>query len=160
MSFSRSSASFVTRRAELSDLASVLILVSSMHGQTHSGVPSNTEREVFEHILADPNRFLLVAAVGHTVVGTADMLAMPNLSRSAQPWAVVSNVSVAPEFRRKGIASVLLKELIQFARDAGCYKIELTSNATRVGAHGLYESLGFDAAVNGFRQYLVPVSFM
>jgi GNAT superfamily N-acetyltransferase len=55
--------------------------------------------------------------------------------------------------RRTGIASALMQSAFSLAIGAGCYKLQLLSGARRADAHGLYESVGMDAPVRGFRRY-------
>ena len=47
----------------------------------------------------------------------------------------------------------MMKDIIERAQQAGCYKIMLTSDNRRAEAHHFYESLGFEASARGFRLY-------
>lgn len=44
--------------------------------------------------------------------------------------------------------------IINKAKEAGCYKIMLTSDKRRKPAHNFYKSLGFEASAHGFKLYL------
>ncbi len=109
--------------------------------------------KIFDEIDREPRRHLVVAEVDGKVVGTADLIVAANLSHHGLPWAVVENVVVEESMRRKGIATLLLKHLIDLAKQSGCYKITLSSNKKRAAAHRFYESLGFDQYGYGFRIY-------
>ena len=103
-------------------------------------------------MLGDPNRTLLVAEDrGEFAVGTADVLVVPNLTHDGAPWALVENVVVDPQWRRRGVGRALLRHAVRVADDAGCYKLQLTSSNHRDGAHRFYERLGFTATSTGFR---------
>lgn len=145
------------RLAREDDLDMVLHLVTLMHDEDPpmldpEGPPYGN---ILSEILSTRGRYLLVGGCGgESIAGTADMIVVPNLSRHGRSWAVVENVVVDPRYRRRGIARALMGELIAQAQRDGCYKLELVSAARRKEAHALYESLGFDAAVRGFRRYL------
>ncbi len=108
---------------------------------------------VFPTILATPGRVVLVAELDAVIVGTADVIVLANLTRDVRPHALVENVGVAPGLRRKGIGRALVSRAVDHARAAGCYKVQLLSNAHRVEAHALYESIGFEPNATGFRLY-------
>lgn len=110
-------------------------------------------RRILAQIQADPNHDLLVLEVDGEVVGTLVFLLVPNLSHHATPWALVENVVVEERQRGKGYGRLLMEHAIERAREAGCYKISLTSNITRLRAHRFYQSLGFKASARGFRMY-------
>ncbi|WP_335622404.1 GNAT family N-acetyltransferase [Acidovorax carolinensis] len=50
---------------------------------------------------------------------------------------------VAAGRQGQGIGRQMMAHAVHQARDAGCYKLALSSNAKRVAAHAFYESLGF-----------------
>jgi GNAT superfamily N-acetyltransferase len=107
----------------------------------------------FEQIGSDPNHHLLVVEVEGEVVGSGDLLIVPNLSHNALPWAVVENVIIEERMRRQGIARELMQHMIDMAKQSGCYKIGLSSNKKRTPAHRMYESLGFKQYGYGYRIY-------
>jgi GNAT superfamily N-acetyltransferase len=53
-------------------------------------------------------------------------------------------VAVHPLSQGEGIGSALMAAAMQRARVAGCYKLALSSNASRTAAHAFYERLGFN----------------
>ena len=57
--------------------------------------------------------------------------------------AQIQQLAVAPEFRRQGIAILLLRRLAAAARKEGCAKMELEVRQGNLAAKGLYERLGF-----------------
>jgi GNAT superfamily N-acetyltransferase len=108
-------------------------------------------REAFEVVSADPNQTLLVAELDGQVVGTACLIVVTNLSYRGRPYAIVENVVVDESARGQGWGEQLMQRAIELAREAGCYKVGLTSNMTRVDAHRFYERLGFKPSHTGFR---------
>ena len=64
-------------------------------------------------------------------------------------WGVVgegqiTNVAVSPEFRRRGIARLMLKELLKHAEADGIHEFTLEVRESNVGAFTLYKQLGFE----------------
>ena len=91
-----------------------------------------------------PSYHLYVACVGDDVVGTFALLVMDNLGHLGRPSAIVEDVAVDPQFQKRGIGRTMIKFAMNRAREAGCYKMTLSSASNRRDAHRFYESLGFD----------------
>ncbi|MBI4832206.1 MAG: GNAT family N-acetyltransferase [Candidatus Lindowbacteria bacterium] len=147
-----------SREAEKRDLAAIIELMKGLTIKTSAaeaqGASTLAEYEsIFEQISRDPNHKLYVVETGGRVVGAADLLIVPNLSHRGLPWAIIENVVVDENARRKGIGRELVKHLVKVAKESGCYKIGLTSDRKRTAAHRLYESLGFDQYGLAFRIY-------
>lgn len=144
------------RRALTQDLEALVRLLGEIHvGESEIDPPGEAKAaSVFDAVLAQPGRTLLVAEEAGRVVGSADVLVVPNLTHGAAPWAIVENVVVAEESRRKGIGRSLMQEAIALARATGCYKVQLLSNRKRNEAHLFYLGLGFADSAEGFRLYL------
>ncbi|HXR53670.1 MAG TPA: GNAT family N-acetyltransferase [Acidimicrobiales bacterium] len=116
--------------------------------------PRPAGRGAFLRTLADRQRLVLVASLGDRLVGTLDLVVVDNATHGGAPWAAVENVVVDPGERRRGVARALMDGAVGLARGVGCYKVQLLSDARRPEAHALYEAMGFDAPVRGFRRYL------
>jgi ribosomal protein S18 acetylase RimI-like enzyme len=110
---------------------------------------------LFDAIAAQPGRELLVSEVDGRVVGTVDVLIVPNLTHGGTPWGAVENVVVDQESRGVGVGRSLMDEAVRRCVDAGCYKVQLLSNKRRTQAHEFYRSIGFEAVAEGFRRYLL-----
>lgn len=108
-------------------------------------------RRVLAEICAAPGHELLVAEDQGHVVGTMVLLIVPDLSHGACPWALVENLVIGHEQRRRGFGRLLMDYAMARARDAGCYRIVLSSDKRRHEAHRFYRSLGFQASAHGFR---------
>jgi GNAT superfamily N-acetyltransferase len=145
----------VIRRASPSDLGALLSLYEELAGAkiTAVGGDQASSEPLCAEILADPRRTLLVAVRGDQLLGTADLLIVPNLTHRGKPWAIVENVIVAASARRTGVGRALMEYLIELAREAGCYKLQLVSGKHRIEAHAFYRSMGLDAVAEGFKIY-------
>lgn len=103
--------------------------------------------------IADQARHLVVGELDGEVCATADMVVVANLTHHGQPWAIVENVVVAADRRRRGVGSELMRHLVALAREQGCCKVQLLSGKHRLGAHEMYRGLGFEAVAEGFKLY-------
>ena len=61
--------------------------------------------------------------------------------------AFITNIAVMPEFRRKGMASVILESIISYCRKSDIKRIMLEVRVSNEGAVSLYRKFGF--AVDG-----------
>jgi GNAT superfamily N-acetyltransferase len=116
--------------------------------------PLNECLKVFRRMSSYPGYTLLVAEEGGAVVGTLVMAVLPGFAHGTSPFAVVEYVVVDEKYRSQGIGRLLMEYVISVAKEAGCYKIMLTSDNRRDRAHKFYNSLGFEASAHGFRLYL------
>jgi GNAT superfamily N-acetyltransferase len=111
-------------------------------------------RRVFAEISNTPGYSLLVAEEDGEILGTTVLVILPGMAHDTSPFAVVEYVVVDEKWRSKGIGKLLMEYVIARSREAGCYKIMLTSDKRRKRAHKFYKSLGFEASAHGFRLYL------
>jgi GNAT superfamily N-acetyltransferase len=147
--------SVVVRRALQADLGVLLSLYKELAGSKVTAAPADRSgsEALLAEILADPGRELAVAVLDGQVVGTADLLVVPNLTHRGEPWAIVENVIVACRAQRIGVGRALMDHLIEVARAAGCCKLQLVSGRHRAGAHEFYRGLGLEAVAEGFKLY-------
>jgi GNAT superfamily N-acetyltransferase len=146
------------RAATVDDLAELLRLYEVLADGRPGASPADPELggRILATAVVDPNRTVLVAATGDgCLVGTVDLLVVPNLTRAGRPWGAVENVVVDDTARRHGVGTRLMDEVRRRAAAAGCYKLQLLSNKRRAEAHAFYEAAGFEAVAEGFRLYLV-----
>ena len=115
--------------------------------------PSPWSRTVFESEIAQVrtgSRDYLVARAGREILGYAGLWIVPDPD-GAQ--AHVTNVAVAPDRRRAGVATALLCELAGRAIERGCVSWTLEVRATSTGAQELYRRFGFAPAGVRARYY-------
>ena len=97
---------------------------------------------------------LLVAEQDGQVVGTCQLITFRQLQHRGGWCAEIESMHVAPERRGTGIGGLLLEAAVDAARAAGCYRVQLTSNAARADAHRIYERQGFTGSHVGFKRLL------
>ena len=83
-----------------------------------------------------------------SIVAVADRRVIGHLSISREEHPVNRHVAsigmmVAPDWRRRGVGSALMKEALRWAREMGVEKVALTVYPDNDAARALYRSFGF-----------------
>jgi GNAT superfamily N-acetyltransferase len=86
---------------------------------------------------------VFVAEVGEVVAGTYELVILDNMAKRGQKSGVVEDVAVHPEHQGQGVGRAMMQHALDQCRLAACYKMTLSSNLKREGAHLFYDSLGF-----------------
>lgn len=150
------------RPASASDLSAVLGVLAQNQADSPD-VPARpaeaiSERQIatWERIQASPDVSVYLAETTCEAVGTACLSVLPNITYDCRPTAFIEAVVVKYAHRRRGVASSILEYLLDDARAADCYKVQLLTHKRHAtdGAHDLYSSLGFAPEAEGFRLYL------
>ena len=134
------------RQATPDDLAAVLALYAQPDMDDSRVLPLQDAQQLLAQFARYPNYHLYVAsdeAHPATTVGTFALLVMHNLAHCGTPSAIVEDVVVSPLHQGQGIGRQMMAHARELARQAGCYKLVLSSNQKRERAHAFYESLGF-----------------
>ncbi len=141
------------REAKSGDFVALLRLLDEMDESMYQGRGHASEGDIhalYEAILADGDQRLLLAEDGGQLVGSAHVMVLRHIGRSLPRSAVVEGVVVDPAYRRKGVGAALMRAAAEAAREAGCYKLTLTSNLARTGAHRFYSRLGWKRTHYGY----------
>ena len=131
------------RQATAADLPSVLALYAQPAMDNGQVLPIAEAKQLLAQFSHYPNYRLFVACDADRVVGTFALLVMHNLAHQGTPSAIVEDVVVSDAHQSQGIGRDMMHHAMALAREAGCYKLVLSSNQKRERAHAFYESLGF-----------------
>lgn len=130
------------RPARREDLAAILALYADL--ETDGQVLDLPAAEsIFARMQKYPNYTVYVAVVEGQIVGSFELLIMDNLAHVGAPSGIVEDVVVHPAWRGRGIGKQMMSFALEQCRQAGCYKLALSSNRKREAAHRFYEALGF-----------------
>lgn len=141
--------------------ADVPALVALLVGGAVSGMAEDREdttdaglyRAALAEIEATGNTVLVAEQQG-VVVGMCQLLVFRHLQERGGRCAELESVHVRADCRARGIGSALVRAAVDEARARGCYRVQLTSNARRDGAHRFYRRLGFEPSHVGFKLQL------
>ena len=139
------------RDATEADLPAVVELMRQLGYPNDASEVTAAHRAALQALQHTPGqRLLVIEDERGRVVGTAQLMILPNLSRDAMPRAVIENVCVDESVRGRGFGELLSRYCIEQARAAGCFKVALTSNRVRAGAHRFWERQGFEHTHRGY----------
>ena len=139
------------RIATRDDLPAVLALYQQAGLDRDGGMTAGEAGVVYSRFATYPCYKLYVACLGDKVVGTFALLIMDNLAHHGTPSGIVEDVAVDPQMQGRGIGKAMMRFARDVCRDKGCYKLSLTSNQVREGAHAFYEAIGFERHGYSFR---------
>jgi N-acetylglutamate synthase-like GNAT family acetyltransferase len=134
----------MVRDAATRDFVAVMRLLRQLH-RDDPVIDDGSDREVYDSIVKSSWFRILVLERRGDVVGTAYLNVVPNLTRSASPYAVIENVVVEENLRATGLGKGLMSGVLEEAWAAGCYKAMLLTGSKRPSAHAFYRACGFSA---------------
>ena len=113
----------------------------------------------FEHECDDFNmnssgEIIVIETDDNNIIGMATIDIMTDVFRNVK-YAYLNNICIHPDCQKKGLGSLLIKEIENYSKDNGCAYLMLTSNKNRISAHKLYLKNKFeiiDTCV--FKKYL------
>lgn len=134
------------RKAVDADVPSILRLLALLDAGGDAGLTEAQAVAILRRMATYPNYAVYVAATERApdaIVGTFALLVMDNLAHRGAPSAIVEDVCVDTAAQGQGIGREMMAYAMATAREHGCYKLALSSNASRTRAHDFYRSLGF-----------------
>jgi len=129
------------RRAGETDLPAVIRLQHQL-GPHEPPMSHDDAVAIFALMQSYPDNVVYVAEADGAIVGTFTLLVMDKLGHG-KPAGLVEDVVVDEAHRGTGIGAEMMRFAMEHCRQRGCYKLALSSNALRTGAHAFYERLGF-----------------
>lgn len=101
---------------------------------------SAVQRRLVTEFLSDPRHHLVVAVDDGLVVGMASGVHYVHPDKPAELW--INEVGVAPTHRRRGIATALVKSMLEVGRRLSCKEAWVLTDRANPAAMGLYAASG------------------
>ena len=108
-------------------------------------------KKVFQIGLNSPNQYFLIAKYSDRIVGYVSLTIKNDLWQGGN-LGQIDELVVDREFRRKGIGSKLMDEMIKEAKNRLCKEAELISGFDRKEAQEYHVSQGFQRKAYVFRK--------
>ena len=113
-----------------------------------SNIDKNKAEEVFEKINSNPNHIIAIAELDEKIIGSATLLIEPKFIHDGGLVGHIEDVVVDKNFQGQKIGNEIIKFLLEFAKNQGCYKTIL--NCTD-DVKEFYEKVGFTLSANELR---------
>ena len=134
----------VFREAHLGDFDCITHLYRQLQPEDPV-LQDGSDRAAFEQILSSPGLHLFVIEINGVVVATTYLNVIPNVTRSASPYAVIENVVVEEALRGTGLGKQIMASTLRAAWEAGSYKAMLMTGSHDPAVHSFYEACGFSS---------------
>ncbi len=131
------------RAATQQDIPAILKRYRGAQIDSESGFTVEEAVAHFALLKSYPYFQVFVAVVGEIIVGTYELVILDNMAKRGKKSGVVEDVAVDPDRQGHGIGRAMMQHALDQCRLADCYKMTLSSNLKREGAHLFYDSLGF-----------------
>lgn len=143
------------RDAKRADVAAlVALLADDPLGQARESGDLAVYLAAFDEIAANPMHQVIVGESDGRIVATCQLTILAGLSRQGAKRALVEAVRVVADLRGQKIGEALMAECEARARAAGASVIQLTTDKTRLRAHGFYDRLGYVPSHIGYKKSL------
>ncbi len=113
-----------------------------------SDIERNKAEEIFEKISSNPDHVIVVAELDGKIVGTTTLLIEIKFIHSGGLVGHIEDVVVDKNFQGQRIGEKIMKYLLEFAKNRGCYKTILDCTDD---VKPFYEKLGFKQIANELR---------
>jgi len=133
---------FKIRQANKGDFKSLMQLYRQLNPDDPV-LDNGRDRAVFEQILEQDGLFLFMLESAGQIVSSCYLNVIPNLTRSARPYAVIENVVTDEAARGQGFGKQVIKHAVSQAWAVGCYKVMLMTSSKEESTHAFYRSCGF-----------------
>jgi len=113
-----------------------------------SDIDRDKAEEIFEKINSNPDHIIVVAELDGKIVGATTLLIETKFIHEGGIVGHIEDVVVDKNFRGQKIGEKIMKHLLEFAKNRGCYKTILDCTDD---VKPFYEKLGFKHIANELR---------
>lgn len=148
------------------DAATVAMLMTALN---ETDGPSGARTATAENITVTPDQArrridemssseqVILAFVDDAPAGLLSLRIVPYLSEDV-PFAEVTELMVLEEYRRSGVAMLLMAQAEFLARQRGCTAVQVRTEHDNEEAQAFYRASGFAPLEVGFVKYTAPKS--
>jgi ribosomal protein S18 acetylase RimI-like enzyme len=132
------------READVPALARFLVEMEAE--ESGSGLDAATVERDLRALEPGPG-FLIALADGGRIVGyAAHAMLYPSMGHGLAPLLFLKELAVSSDFRRRGVATRLMRSLARLARERGCTRLGWNTPRDNLAAQALYDGLGSERA--------------
>lgn len=135
------------RKATIDDIEKIVELCNECFGEN---TKVEKARKIYEKTMNDENQIYLVGEFENKIIAHTKITIIPTIYEEMGTYAILNHVCVKEEYRRKNIATKMLKECEKICREKNCKTMKLWSMNFRIAAHACYKDYGFEINDAGF----------
>ncbi len=129
------------KRESLEDLLSLYI---HLHAKDEYCDDFSEYEKTWHEIDKQKNIQYFGAYENDILVSSCTITVIPNLTRACRPYSLIENVVTHSEYRRRGLATAVIKHALEFSWSCGCYKSMLLTGRKSEAVTNFYARAGFD----------------
>jgi len=137
----------IIRKLQKEDLQKGFLLTLDSLRKT-SNINKETAEKVFAKINSNPDQVIVVAVIDGKIVGSTTLLIETKFIHNGGKVGHIEDVVVDKKYQGKGIGEKIVKYLLKYAKDKGCYKTILDCVDD---VKPFYEKIGFKHNANALR---------
>ncbi|MEO2220050.1 MAG: GNAT family N-acetyltransferase [Nitrosopumilus sp.] len=137
----------IIRELEEKDLANGFLTTLDSLRET-SSMNNDKVVEIFKKIKSNPEHHIIVAEINGKIIGTTTLLIEPKFIHQGGLVGHIEDVVVDKNFQGKKIGEKIIKYVLEFSKNYGCYKTILDCSDN---VKPFYEKLGFKHNSNELR---------
>ena len=137
----------IIRELEEKDLAKGFLTTLDSLRET-SSMNNDKVVEIFKKIKSNPEHHIIVAEINGKIIGTTTLLIEPKFIHQGGLVGHIEDVVVDKNFQGKKIGEKIIKYVLEFSKNYGCYKTILDCSDN---VKPFYEKLGFKHNSNELR---------
>lgn len=138
------------RKIRLEDLDSVYSLLNELY---NSKIDYDIFQKKYVEYLKGTETYGITIEIDNKIIGVLISRIINRLVKDRKTL-FIDELIIDESYRRKGYGKKLLSRAIDFAKDNSYGAVELTSHIENIGAHKLYQEVGFEKQHYKFKMKL------
>ncbi|MFT8708349.1 MAG: GNAT family N-acetyltransferase [Sporolactobacillus sp.] len=123
---------------------------------SENSMPLVEARQMLRTVASYPYYKIFCIYAEERMLATYSLIILDNFGHGGKKIALLEDVVVDETARGQGFGRQMIDDAMNRSREHGCYKLMLSSDSKRKGAHAFYEHLGFQRHGISFRTELIP----
>lgn len=138
---------YQVRNIEHNELEKLLYLYTLLHPEDPVVEKGETLKKLWDEIYNDPSLYYFVVEENEQIISSCTISIIKNLTRNLRPYGLIENVVTHPDYRNRGLGTMVLKKAIDVAMDNNCYKVMLLTGSKKEETLRFYVKAGFSMGI-------------
>lgn len=145
---------FLVRRIRREELDALLALYKHLHRKDAPPPERSALDALWTGIMMDRHQCYFVGELDGEIISSCVLAIIPNLTRGGRPYGLIENVVTHTNYRNRGFGTAVIRQALQEAWNANCFKVMLSTGSREDSTFRFYENAGFRRGIKtGFVAY-------